>query len=35
MDTSLVLDKSNKEWMDNMTTGVRHYLYPIHLSQAR
>ena len=34
LDTSLVLDKSDREWMANMTTGMRHYLYPIHLSQA-
>lgn len=34
MDTSLVLDKSNKDWMAAMTaTGVRHYIYPVHLSQ--
>lgn len=36
MDTSLVLDKSNKDWMAAMTaTGVRHYIYPVHLSQVR
>jgi len=34
LDINMILDKSNKEWMDNMTTGARHYLYPVHLSQA-
>jgi hypothetical protein len=33
-ETSLVLDKGNKEWMSSMITGVRHYVYPVHLSQA-
>lgn len=34
LDANVVLDKSNAEWQGNMTTGMRHYLYPIHLSQA-
>jgi hypothetical protein len=33
LETNVILDKSNKEWQRNMTTGVRHYLYPVHLSQ--
>lgn len=34
LDVTCVLDKSHKEWQDNMSSGVRHYLYPVHISHA-